>query len=61
MKIPQRLAAGLQWLGILLILFAISDLVMSRIFSVEITGVWWSPLLAGAAGGLLIRFFTDWD
>lgn len=61
MKTPQTLAAGLQWMGILLILFAISDLVMSRIFSVEITSVWWTPLVAGVAGGLLIKFFTYGD
>jgi hypothetical protein len=57
MDIPHGLATTLRWVGILLILFAILDVVLGRIFAIDITGVSWSPLVSGIAGGTLLKFF----
>lgn len=57
MEIPQGLATALRWVGILLILFAILDVVLGRIFAIDVTGVPWSPLVSGFIGGALLKFF----
>lgn len=61
MDVPQGLAITLRWVGILLILFAIVDVVLGRIFALDITGVSWSPLVSGIAGSALLKFFGSDD
>jgi hypothetical protein len=61
MGVPEGLATALRWIGILLILFAIIDVVLGRIFGIDITGVPWSPLATGITGGILLKFFGDDD
>jgi hypothetical protein len=48
-------------LGVLLIGFAIVDIVSARVFDKDLTGVVWSPFVAGIAGAFLLRFFGDGD
>lgn len=57
MDVPQGVATTLRWVGILLIVFAIVDVVLGRFFGRDITGVAWSPLVSGIAGGALLKFF----
>jgi hypothetical protein len=52
---------GIRLLGFLLILFAIIDIVSARIFSTEITGVSWSPIVSGLIGGAILRFTGGGD
>jgi len=61
MQVPQGLATALSGLGILLILFAIVDVVLGRFFEIDITGVSWSPLAAGILGSVLLRVFSESD
>ena len=61
MEVPQGFATAMSWLGILLIVFAIVDVVLGRGFQIDITGVSWSPLAAGLTGGLLLRVFSAAD
>jgi hypothetical protein len=61
MEVPEGLATALRWIGILLILFAIIDAVLGRIFGIDITGVSWSPLAAGITGGVMLRVFGEGD
>lgn len=61
MEIPQGLATALRWFGILLILFAILDVVLGRIFAIDVTGVPWSPVLSGIIGGALLKYFGSED
>jgi hypothetical protein len=56
MEIPHGLATALWWLGILLIVFAVADFGLSWV-GVDITGVRWSPLVAGVLGSVLCRLF----
>jgi hypothetical protein len=56
MEIPQGLATALWWIGILLIVFAVVDFGLAWV-GVDITGVRWSPLVAGVLGSVLCRFF----
>ena len=52
---------GIRLLGFLLILFAIIDIVSARIFSTDITGVSWSPIVSGLIGGVILRFTGGGD
>ena len=52
---------GIRLLGFLLILFAIIDIVSARIFSTDITGVSWSPIVSGLIGGAILRFTGGGD
>ena len=61
MDVPNGLAIGLRVLGVLLIIFAIVDVVLGRVFAIDITGVTWSPIAAGLAGGALLRIFGGGD
>lgn len=58
MEVPQGVATALRVLGVLLIIFAIVDVVLARVFAIDLTGVTWSPIAAGIAGSVLLRFFT---
>lgn len=60
MEIPQGLATALRGIGFLLILFAFADFGLSW-FGMDITGVRWSPLVAGGLGTVLCRFFRGDD
>jgi hypothetical protein len=60
MEIPHGLGIAIRWFGILLILFALIDFGLS-FAGVDITGVRWSPLVAGGIGGLLTRITGDND
>jgi hypothetical protein len=57
MEVPSGLASVLRIAGILLILFAVVDVVLARAFSIDITGVSWSPLAAGLAGIVMLKIF----
>lgn len=61
MDVSQGVAIGLRVLGFLLILFAIVDVVLGRVFEIDITGVTWSPIVAGLAGGALLRIVGGGD
>lgn len=61
MEIPLGLGRALWWLGVLLIGFALIDVVAARVMNFDITGVTWSPLAAGLIGGVLMRFFGGGD
>ena len=43
-----------QLLGTFLCVFGLFDFGLWLFFDVDITGVWWSPLVAGAIGGYLL-------
>ena len=43
------------WLGVLLILFAVADSVLFWAWRINLTGVQWSPLVAGGVGILLMN------
>ncbi len=55
MEIPHGLGIAMQWAGILLIVFAFADFGLS-VAGIDITGVGWSPIAAGIAGSLLLKF-----
>jgi hypothetical protein len=61
MEVPEGLATVLRWIGMLLILFALVDVVLGRFFGIDITGVPWSPIAAGLAGWVLLKFFGKGD
>jgi len=52
---------ALKILGGLLILFAIIDIVAANIFAIDLTGVMWSPIVAGIGGSLLLRLSSRGD
>lgn len=56
MEVPHGLAITLRWVSILLFLFAIVDVVLGRIFAIDITGVSWSAYVSGIAGSALLLF-----
>jgi hypothetical protein len=57
-EIPYGLGVAIRWLGYLLILFALVDFGLS-FAGIDITGVRWSPLVAGGIGGLFTRMTGD--
>jgi hypothetical protein len=60
MEIPHGVALVLRGIGYLLIVFAIADVVLSYV-GIDLTGVRWSPLVAGGLGLLLTRIFSGGD
>jgi hypothetical protein len=52
---------GIRLLAFLLIIFAIVDVVAARVFSTDITGVTWSPIVSGLIGGAILRFTGGGD
>ncbi len=56
MEASVLVVLGIRLLGFLLILFAIIDVVAANIFSTDLTGVTWSPIVAGLIGGAILRF-----
>jgi hypothetical protein len=46
-------ARGLYWFGVLLMLFGVADALLSRLANIDLTGVTWSPIVAGGLGIVL--------
>jgi len=58
---PPGVARVLYWLGVVLMLLSIADVVLVRFFRIDITGVAWSTLALGCVGIVLMqvsRFVT---
>ena len=60
MEVPHGVAVALRVIGVLLILFALIDFGLSWI-GIDITGVRWSPLVAGGLGSVTWRVFRSDD
>ena len=60
MEVPHGVAVVLRVFGILLILFALVDFGLSWV-GIDITGVSWSPLVAGGLGSVIWRVFRSAD
>ncbi|WP_425615856.1 hypothetical protein NA78x_005788 [Anatilimnocola sp. NA78] len=48
-------ARALYWLGVVLMLLSIADVVLVRFFRIDVTGLPWSTLALGCTGIILMQ------
>jgi hypothetical protein len=54
-ELPLGVSRALYWLGVLLMILAIVDALLPRVAHIDLTGKYWSPLVFGGIGILLMR------
>jgi hypothetical protein len=59
MASPISAGAILSWVGLLLMIFAVVDLICANGFGIDLTGVSWSPIAAGIGGNVLYRMSSS--